>query len=292
MWSLDVAATIAATTGVDLSPAVEGVSLTDPAPDRTLFSWSWALLDQMGWRALTLARNGDREWVAGAVSDDPTEDSAAAADLAQALEARATPQRQGLPEDVVAALIELSEIEPDPLPGDGRDYADATKRKRVAAGTWAARGRYQMKDYQTGGQFFSAVKHSLDPQNYIAHLDHGQMMALYGLAHVKKVTRKTVRLRPDDPESWHWYAHALWRESVEDAERIISAIQPYLANQSDALYDLACARSLAGDLQVSADYLERAFRAGFRDRRHILADTDLRNLRESEYFSEVMQRLY
>ena len=166
------------------------------------------------------------------------------------------------------------------------------KRKKVAGRTWAARGKYQMNDVRTGGQMFKQIRDRLDPENYVARLDRGQMMSLRGLPNAKKVTMGAVQLRPDDPESWHWYAHALWQESWEDSEKIISAIQPYLANQADALYDLACTRSLAADLRVSADYLERAYRAGFRDRRHISSDTDLRNLRESEFFSEVMQRLH
>jgi len=141
-------------------------------------------------------------------------------------------------------------------------------------------------------QFFTPIKKQWDPQNYVAYLDSGQMMALRGVAAASNTTKRAVRLRPDDPEAWHWYAHAHWHESWQAAETILAAIQPYLANQADALYDLACTRSLAGDVEVSADYLERAYLAGFRDRAHIASDSDLRNLRESEYFSRVMQRFH
>ena len=292
VWALDLAATVAAAAGVELSAQAEGVPLTQPAPERSLFSWSWALLDQMGWRALSLARNGERELLVGAPTDDATLREPALQDLLHAVEARATPTRSGLPDDLVAALLADFEIDADPIPDDGRDFDDAKLRKRIARRTWAARANYQLNDYIAGGQAFTTIRARWDPQNYVAHLDRGQMMSLRGLPQVEKITRGAVQLRPDDPEAWHWYAHALWVTSWEDAEKIISLIQPYLANQADALYDLACTRSLAGDLEVSAGYLERAYFAGFRDRPHIIADTDLRNLRESEYFSEVMQRLH
>ena len=57
-------------------------------------------------------------------------------------------------------------------------------------------------------------------------------MSLRGLPQAETMTKGAVQLRPDDPEAWHWYAHALWPQSWEDSERIISAIQPYLANQA------------------------------------------------------------
>lgn len=292
VWAPDLAATVAAWTGVELSAAAEGVSLTEPAPERIIFSWSWALLDQMGWSRLTLVRRGEQEWIVGSAADDAERADPAPGELLRAVEARANPLRRGLSDDAVAALLAEFEIEADSIPEGGRDFDDAELRKKVASHIWNARGKYQLNSYPAAGGLLTRVKKAWDPRNYIAHLDQGQMMALQGRSIAKKVTEKAVQLRPDDPEAWHWYAHALWLSSWEDAERIISAIQPHLANQADALYDLACTRSLAGDLQVSADYLGRAYLAGYRDRTHIAADSDLRNLRESEYFSEVMQRFH
>ena len=292
VWAPDLAATIAASAGIELSAAAEGVSLTEPAPERTVFSWSWALLDQMGWRALALARNGERELVVGSAVDGAAPVDPALVDLRRALDARAIPSRVGMPDGEVAALLADFEIEADPIPADGRDFDDAKLRKTIASETWIARSQYESDRFQASGQLFARTKSRWDPQNYAAHLDRGQMMALRGVGLAKKITKEAIQLRPDDPEAWHWYAHSLWLASWEDAEKIISAIQPHLANQADALYDLACTRSLAGDLEVSAEYLERAYLAGFRNRAHITLDTDLRNLRESEYFSRVMQRFH
>jgi len=292
VWAPDLAATVAALAGVELSAAAEGVSLTEPEPERTVFSWSWALLDQMGWHALALARNGERELIVGSAADSAALTDPALEDLRRALDTRANPSRVGMPADVVAALLAEFKIEEDPIPADGRDFDDAEVRKKIASRTWVARGRYQLDQIQRAGQIFAAIKRSSDPQNYAAHLDRGQMMALRGGSRAEKITKEAVQLRPDDPEAWHWYAHALWYVSWEDAEKIVSAIQPHLANQADALYDLACTRSLAGDLERSASYLEQAYLAGFRNRAHIAADSDLRNLRESEHFSRVMQRFH
>ncbi|NIM63516.1 MAG: hypothetical protein GTO30_18300 [Acidobacteria bacterium] len=291
VWAPDVAATIASVAGVELPARAEGVSLTEPAPDRISFSWSWALLDQMGWRALASARAGDRELIVGEPLA-PVAEGVAVDDLREALAARANPARAGLPGEITAPLLAHFEIEPEPIPEEGRDYDDETLRKRVAGRSWVARARYLQANWMSGGQTFTTIRARWDAQNYIAHLDRGHMMALRGLPQKELITKGAVQLRPDDPEAWHWFAHAHWGETGEDAERIISKIQPYLANQADALYDLACTRSLAGDLEVSAEFLERAYRAGFRDRPHILADPDLRNLRQSEFFSEVMQRLH
>ncbi|MEE8412065.1 MAG: sulfatase-like hydrolase/transferase [Acidobacteriota bacterium] len=292
VWALDLAATVAAWTGVELSAAAEGVSLTEPAPERTIFSWSWALLDQMGWRRLTLARHGEQELIVGSLVDDTGRADPARGDLLRAAEARANPSRSGLPDDDVAALLAEFEIEADPIPEDGRDFDDAELRKKVAGNIWNARGKYQLNKNPEANMLLTQARKAWDSRNYVAHLDQGQMLALQGQSVAKQVTKRAVQLRPDDPEAWHWYAHALWWSSWEDAEGIISVIQPHLANQADALYDLACTRSLAGDLQVAADYLGRAYLAGYRDRAHIAADPDLRNLRESEYFSEVMQRFH
>ncbi len=286
VWSPDVAATVAVLTGVSLSPDAEGRSLTEPGVARTVFSWSWALLDQLGWRRLALARDATGELVVGT----PGSGDAPSAALQAALDARTNPVRAGLPENVVADLTGEFEIVPEPLDVDGRDFDDEEVRRRITAFLWMARAKFQLN--KTATPFLTPTKRRWDPGAYAAHLDSGQTMALRGLGAAKRITRKATELRPDDPEAWHWYAHAIWRDSWESGEKIITAIQPYLANQADALYDLACARSLAGELEASADYLERAYLAGFRNRDHISSDPDLRNLRESEHFARVMQRFH
>jgi len=304
VWAPDIAATIAKIAGVELSPQAEGVSLTEIEPERIVFSWSWALLDQLGWRALALARNGERELLVGSAPAAAAHADPALEDLRRALDARANPPRVGLPDDVVSSLLAEFDVfsvrplrgeeplELEAIPSDGRDFDDAALREEIAGKIWVARSKYHNRDIQPGIEILRQMAQK-DPQSYVAYLDRGQMMTLVGRGKLaERIMKRAIQLRPDDPEAWHWLAHARWATSWEEAEKIVSAIQPYLAQQSDALYDLACARSLAGDLEVSADYLERAYLAGFRDRTHISADPDLRNLRESEHFSRVMQRFH
>ncbi len=79
------------------------------------------------------------------------------------------------------------------------------------------------------------------------------------------------------------------RADLPAAEEILMVIQPHLTDQADVLYDLACTRSLAEDADASAEYLARAWEAGFRQRALIESDADLRHLRESGKLSEVLR---
>ena len=54
------------------------------------------------------------------------------------------------------------------------------------------------------------------------------------------------------------------------------------------LYDLACTRSLAGELDESEDFLRRSIESGYRMFDHMESDPDLRNLRESGRLSQVL----
>lgn len=69
-----------------------------------------------------------------------------------------------------------------------------------------------------------------------------------------------------------------------DSER-----EAYGSLWAETLYNLACLHALTGEKVTSLELLERAIRAGFRDREHIRADGDLRTLREEEAFSRLLQ---
>ena len=70
---------------------------------------------------------------------------------------------------------------------------------------------------------------------------------------------------------------------------LLTAVEPFKPQEGDVLYDLACARSLAGELGESEAYLRRAIEAGFRHWQSIDSDPDLRNLRKSGRFATVMR---
>jgi hypothetical protein len=69
----------------------------------------------------------------------------------------------------------------------------------------------------------------------------------------------------------------------------MEAILPYKPHEADLLYDLACARSLAGRLDEAGEFLQRAIAAGFRQWEQMEADPDLRALRESGRFAEIVK---
>ena len=76
---------------------------------------------------------------------------------------------------------------------------------------------------------------------------------------------------------------------MDQAEKLLQLILPHKELDGDVLYDLSCARSLAEDIPSSEEYLRAAIEAGFRNWRVIETDSDLRNLRESGRFSEVLR---
>jgi tetratricopeptide (TPR) repeat protein len=101
-----------------------------------------------------------------------------------------------------------------------------------------------------------------------------------------------VALSPPD-------ARALARQAIDhlqrrelDAARAaygkLIAARPFDAN---ALYNLACADSLAGAKGPALDHLERAVRAGFRDADHIRTDPDLAAIRAEPRFAALLASL-
>jgi tetratricopeptide (TPR) repeat protein len=129
----------------------------------------------------------------------------------------------------------------------------------------------------------------IDPENLAAKLDQGQVRWVRDAKQGAEILESALELYPTNPELLHWYAHSIWSASWSDAEQILVLIVPYKPQEGDVLYDLACTRSLAGDLDGSVAYLRRAIDAGYRDFGHMASDPDMRNLRESGRLSEVLR---
>lgn len=163
-------------------------------------------------------------------------------------------------------------------------------RKQAARSLWRGRTQFVIRRPVVS---LSAFKASLeyDPEALGAMLDRGQLLALTGdQQQAMPLLRQAVELYPRSTEAWHWLGHVVWDEnSWEDALPVLEAILPFDPGNADVLYDLACAYSLGGELERSAEFLERAVRAGFVRWDHIESDGDLRNLRESPLFSEVLR---
>jgi tetratricopeptide (TPR) repeat protein len=304
IWAPDVAATIADAAGVELSADSEGVSLLGDLPEgRVVFAWSWATLDQMGLPALRAARSryalrveglGDLDLVIDGAGESvesggPGEVEERETDrLAAALDGRAEPSATTVPLERVRPFLEARGLHLRPVPADGRSPGDAATRRESGHELLAGRvGMRQSLRRRSEERFRAALE--ADPNNLAARVDLGMMQAFTGKPDALDILVPAVERYPTRPEVLHWYAHAVWQQSWEEAEELLELILPFKPIESDLLYDMACARSLAGDLTASESYLRRAIDAGFRDWSHMESDPDLRNLRASGKFSVVLQ---
>ncbi len=296
VWSPDIAVTVAGLGGANLARG-DGIDLFEDAPlDRVLFSWSGAPRDQLGWRALRAARSGVAKRVEGFTArtisldaDHGPVDPAEEQRLVRALEDRpGVPFPPSVPAETVRRLIESRGVRVEEVSRDGRDFGTAQGRTDLVGHLWNARQAIRQNRGDTASERYRDVI-DLDPKSLAGLLGLGQIGALTGSAEGKPLMVRALTLYPDHPEVIHWYAHAIWGESWQDAEPLIKAVQPHMPNQADVLYDLACARSLAGDLKASESYLRESIEAGYRQWDHIETDADLRNLREARRLAAVMR---
>ncbi len=298
VWAPDVPATVAELGGVTLSDDAEGVSLLRAVDgDRILVAWSWALQDQLGWKPLRAARTRGLKRLEGFDvtttrldgSDDPV-DPVDAERLASGLAARADPPAPALPLETVRELLAEHELELAPAPEEEREFGTAEQRAEFVKQLWG--GRMLLRK-NLGARAIRRYNRALElyPDNIGVLLDYGQILAGTQPEQARELLGRAVTRSPTNPEILHWYAHAIWSESLTEAERLLNAVLPYKGNDADVLYDLACARSLADDLEASEGYLRSAIRAGFRSWAHMDSDPDLRKLRESGRFAVVMREI-
>jgi len=62
-------------------------------------------------------------------------------------------------------------------------------------------------------------------------------------------------------------------------------------NHPIALYNLACAESLLGNVDNSISALDQAIDAGYNDLFHLINDNDFDNIRETEGFRYLTEKL-
>ncbi len=295
VWAPDVPATVAELAGVELTRGAEGSSLLrNPPADRVVFAWSWATLDQLGWPALRAARSGAFKRIEGSearafsLDEDLELDPAQEDRLAAALAQRSDPAAKEIPLEQIRPLLEAQGLTLRPVPAQGQSIGDAAWRREVTHHLLAARVGMRL-DYRRRGEAMFRETLELDPDNLGARVGLGMMQAVTRRAEGRELLGPAVERFPTRPDPVHWYAHAVWVDSWEDAEALLELIVPFKTNDSDLLYDLACTRSLAGDVAASEGYLRQAIEAGFKDWGHMETDADLRNLRASGRFSEVLQ---
>jgi hypothetical protein len=293
-WGPDVAVTLATLAGVELAGA-EGRDLrAETAADRPRFVWSWATRDQMGWLALRGVRAGDLLRVEGLaprterLAGTGPVDAGEEARLTQALAARAEPELPSVDWTTIRSLLDSRGLEIDAVPPGGRPFGDGPTRSAVARDMWEGWIRLWSGEIVRGAEAYRRAL-AVDRENLGALLCLGQLEAMGGEPEAMATMERAVELYPSHPGTLHWYAHAIWSQSWQDAEKLLEAILPLEPHDADLLYDLACTRSLAGDTEASAARLRQAIEAGYRAWQHIETDSDLRALRESRRFAEVMR---
>ena len=274
VWAPDIAFTLARVGGVRLD-ASEGIDLREPAPPgRLRFAWSRAPRDQMGWQPLTAARRGVSE-------------ATEALALRPVLRAGDT---IGL--DRVQPVLAALGVKVRPLPAAGREFGPKEKRRAVGQSVWAARRLvHARKPKEALDAYATAAR--LDPQALAPLLEQASL-TVTGESRPRgaDLLREAAGLYPWSPEALHLYGHLIFLSgSRGDAETLWTAVLQVWPTEMDVLYDLACMRSLAGDLEASEGYLRRAVQNGFSQWVHIESDPDLRNLRASPRFAALMKDL-
>jgi hypothetical protein len=297
VWAPDIPATIADLAGLSLHGEAEGLSLfEEPDEGRTIFSFSWATLDQMGWPALRAARAKGVKLLEGfeevALRLNGDEQPIAEEDkehLRQALLERADPAPFAVQMEEVREWLAERGVEPRPVAASGRPFGPANDRRHVTDYLWRARLVLESRHAFRALNLYRNILER-DPDARAAFMEQGQIMALASSPETLVTLKEAAKRYPTDPEVLHWLAHAVWVESSEDAEIMLDTLLEYMPHDGDVLYDKACARSLSGDLDGAVEYLDAAINAGFRRWNIIETDADLRALRESPKFSELLRK--
>jgi transcriptional regulator GlxA family with amidase domain len=106
--------------------------------------------------------------------------------------------------------------------------------------------------------------------------------------------RTYLQARPDDADAWYRLGYSLisekqLEESLEanrSAERLSDGMR-----RAICIYNQACALSLLGRTDEALDALERSIEAGYRNKAWMMQDSDIANLRGTERFKELMERI-
>lgn len=287
VWSPDLPSTIARLAGWAL-PGAEGLDLAGARPaDRIVQAWSWATRDQMGWQPLRAAATAGA-WLIEGLPRDAVSRSGDVSRLEAALGARPMPPLDGVPREDWEPLLALRGVKPDPLPLDGRAFGPMSTRREVSQAIASARLTVHAGNLRGGGLEYIRAR-GIDPENLAAMVDRAMIFIGKPIDKILEFLAPGLARYPWDPELLHWYGHVIDTGARDQSERFWKASADVRPHVGDLLYDLACMRSLAGDLDASADYLRRSIRAGYRRFEHMQGDPDLRNLRESDKFAEVMR---
>ena len=106
------------------------------------------------------------------------------------------------------------------------------------------------------------------------------------------MTVSPATLGGEDTRTLSARAHAAYSEKrYEDAARAYILALRKSPGDSGSLYNLACCYGLLGAPEKAAEFLEAAYRAGFKDLGHAKNDGDFESVRAHETFVSVMKKL-
>ncbi len=141
----------------------------------------------------------------------------------------------------------------------------------------------------------STYKTALDssPSNLIALNNLGLAYVERGdLNEASATFEDLIRYYPKDPTGYINLGYVLMRRGDHDgAKRRYGEALELDAESSVAHYNMACVHALSGDLDAGLKELERAIELGFKDRRLLREDPDLRNLRGKPQFEPLLRDL-
>ncbi len=285
-----------------------GIEAVSKAPtDRTtpLLAWTWRGRNEFGWPVEIAAQRGS----ALCIRTIPgSEDRCVPWDAARSIEdvdrlACAAALEQGLPRgDDPLAIPSLPAELAQQLKNLGLHVPAGTARIRPSVSRElrerAVPSITRARRFADHGKAFDADReyqtvHAADPGNFGALIEAGESLALDGRSKPAKARLEpALRAAPWNPDVWHWLGHVSALEENIDRAETQWRVSDLLAPQNgDVLYDLACARSLAGDSPASEAYLRLAWKAGYRDVTKIQTDPDLRNLRADPAFLRYMREV-
>jgi hypothetical protein len=272
---LDVAPTLAAAGGVGPLEGVEGSDLAAPLPQaRTRIAWTWAPDDENAWPTLS-ATESTEGWRVLAWPESKT------------MPRPAMPRERRLRPETIDRLrkagvpIDVAKDDPSPAVPDVAAFWQVIAEARHLL----ANDRYRaalkiLADYE--------AQH---PGTLVVGTHRVYILSTGGASpRLKGISDELLKRYPMRPEVLHWAGHAAFAaKDTERAEALVLASAEIGPADADHYYDLACARSLAGDVTASIDYLGKAINAGYRNWEWMGKDTDLANARADARFAQLLR---
>ena len=269
-WLPDVAATLGAALGASGLAQDDGVPLDRaPSGDRARYAWNYALDDQLAWPPEVAVREGVKGFEVGG--------KAASARPAQPRERKLSPEARNA------------------VAGVGLRLGGGTPAARLA------RPDGWLRDLQLARRCFAGDRPKLaaDHTKALVRAAPDQLATLvtrsfFFTAEPRKdgpaLRDRLLALYPERSDALHWAAHIeLVDKRYPQAEALLEAALAVGPVEPEMHYDLACVRSIRGDLQGALAELDRALAAGYRNWDWIDKDPDLVAVRADRHFPELLR---